>query len=246
MTSYKPHLKNRRQVLSVITTCMLGIVAGCTGNDTEEPDETEEADESEEPDETEEADESEEPDETEEADVTVVLPPDSSELFQNGELQEHDFSESSFTEDQVGTDVSEFNLEIAKTSNVEDMSGMFSGADSFTQDIGGWDTSNVEDMSSMFFSAELFDRDISGWDTSNVEDMSSMFFGAELFTQDISGWDTSNVEDMSEMFMQAESFNQDISSWCVEQIDDKPFGFDFEAEFEDDSAKQPNWGLPCG
>ena len=111
--------------------------------------------------------------------ASVVLPPDSNELFEEGELQDHNFENSSFSESQVGTDVSEFDLEIADTSNVEDMGDMFSSAESFDQDISGWDTSNVKNMGSMFSRAESFNQDIGGWDTSNVEHMHNMFSRAE-------------------------------------------------------------------
>ena len=190
-----------------------------------------------------------------EEDVSVELPPNSSLFFENGELsdqkvvdgvrQERTFPAGSFTQDQVGTDVSEFDLENADTSNVENMAGMFNEAESFDQDIGGWDTSNVENMRRVFDGTESFNQGIGGWDTSNVESMHGMFAGAESFNQDISGWDTSNVENMDFMFVFAESFNQDISGWCVEQISDKHHRFDDDAGFEGEEAKQPNWGEPC-
>jgi hypothetical protein len=50
---------------------------------------------------------------------------------------------------------------------------------------------------------------------------------------------------MTSMFARAESFNQDISGWCVEQISSKPSDFDERAGFDNDDAKQPNWGEPC-
>ena len=101
-------------------------------------------------------------------------------------------------------------------SNITNMSGMFSGATNFNQDISGWDVSNVTDMSGMF-SGTLFNQDLSSWDVSNVTDMSGMFVGAG-FNQDISSWDVSNVTDMSEMFSYS-SFNQDISKWDVSKVE---------------------------
>jgi surface protein len=143
-------------------------------------------------------------------------------LFLNGELQEHDFSESSFTEDDVGKDVSEFDLANADTSKVTDMSFMFRGANNFNQDIGEWDTSNVTNMSWMFESSysdpHSFNQDIGEWDTSNVTNMKYMFYGASNFNQDIGEWDTSNVTDMSNMFRFSDSFNQDIGEWDTSNV----------------------------
>jgi hypothetical protein len=75
--------------------------------------------------------------------MTGFLPPDSRGLFQNGELQEHNFAESSFTEDDVGTGVTEFDLTNVDTSTVQDMSGMFRYAESFDQDISAWSVNQI-------------------------------------------------------------------------------------------------------
>jgi surface protein len=147
----------------------------------------------------------------------LLLPPDSSGLFRFGELQDHNFAESSFSKDDVGTSVTEFDLTNADTSNVESMESMFYGAESFNQDISMWDTSNVESMKRMFTRAFSFNQNIGSWDTSNVESMKRMFYGASSFNQDIGGWDTSNVETMEEMSYKAESFD---ASNLVEEISD--------------------------
>ena len=91
------------------------------------------------------------------------FPPNSRWLFAHGELQEHNFEASRFTEEDVGTDVSEVDLTNVDTSNVEDMNWMFYEAESFNQDIGSWDTSNVENMHGMFDRASSFNQDIGGW-----------------------------------------------------------------------------------
>jgi surface protein len=179
-----------------------------------------------------------------------LLPPDSSELFRDGELQYHNFAESPFSKDDVGTSVTEFDLTDVDTSSVETMSHMFYRAESFNQDISAWDTSNVEDMRGMFAGAESFNQDIGNWDTNSVQDMRGMFSDAHSFDQDIGAWDTrsvQNMSDMSGMFYHAESFNQDISAWCVEQITEKPTNFDDGAGFEGVTGKHPNWGdaLSC-
>lgn len=98
------------------------------------------------------------------------------------------------------------------TTNVTNMSGIFSNASSFNEDIGGWNTENVTDMSGMFSGASTFNQDIGKWNTSKVVSMISMFANAFDFNQDIStkiatdssgniyvAWDTSSVTSMLDM-----------------------------------------------
>jgi surface protein len=124
------------------------------------------------------------------------------------------------------------------TSNVTDMSEMFSNADNFNQDIGLWDTSNVTDMSEMFNATEIFNKDIGSWDTSKVEDMKYMFTYNDVFNQDIGNWDTSKVTNMAQMFRGAEGFNQNISSWDVSNVTDMSAMFQTSAAFNQDIG---NW-----
>ncbi|NBT57598.1 BspA family leucine-rich repeat surface protein, partial [bacterium] len=95
------------------------------------------------------------------------------------------------------------------TSNVTDMSQMFSAAYVFNQNIGAWNTSNVTNMAYMFnmkWASAAFNQPLGNWDTSKVENMSGMF-GASPFNQNIGAWNTSNVTNMSGMFSES-SFNQ--------------------------------------
>ena len=68
-------------------------------------------------------------------------------------------------------------------------------------DLSDWKTSNVEDMSYMFsWCTELESLNLSGWDTSKVRSMTEMFrYCVNLKSLDLSGWDTSNVENMYAM-----------------------------------------------
>ena len=68
------------------------------------------------------------------------------------------------------------------------MSGMFSDALAFNQNISSWDVSKVTYMSGMFYNAKDFNQDISIWDVSNVTSFRSMFQDAGVFNQDLSKW----------------------------------------------------------
>ena len=111
------------------------------------------------------------------------------------------------------------------TSNVTDMSGMFSSATAFNQDISSWDVSSVTNMTAMFYEATSFNQDIGSWDVSSVTNMKYMFQDAIVFNGDISSWDVSSVTDMGYMFYGAEAFNQDISSWDVSKVENMTYMF---------------------
>ena len=123
------------------------------------------------------------------------------------------------------------------THNILNMSRMFKEAYDFNGSLSEWDTANVEDMSSMFSEAHSFNTDISSWDTSSVTNMAYMFNNAGKFNQDISSWDTSNVTTMASMFYSATSFNQDISSWNTSNVTDMSFMFRWNFNFNQDLSK---------
>ena len=74
---------------------------------------------------------------------------------------------------------------------------------------------SVTSMSGMFSSASAFDQNICGWAVDSVTSMSGMFSSASAFDQDIGDWAVDSVTSMSYMFSSASAFNQDLG-WCVD------------------------------
>ena len=110
-------------------------------------------------------------------------------------------------------------LNLWDVSNVENMSSMFEGSN-FNGYIYAWDTSSVTDMSKMFKHVTEFNQSIANWDTSSVTDMSFMFYDATAFNQSIANWDTRNATNMSLMFQNANEFNQPIANWDTSSVTD--------------------------
>ena len=125
-------LLRRRHVLGATGVGLTAAIAGCgSSDDNEDPvDDAGDEPQSDDPDnggEDDATDEGEDDatdegeDDEKEEEVSMVLPPDCSLLFEDGELsdekfvdgerQDRDFPAGSFTKDQVGTPVSEFDLE---------------------------------------------------------------------------------------------------------------------------------------
>ena len=117
------------------------------------------------------------------------------------------------------------------TSNVEDMSGMFTANRNFNKDISKWNVSKVKNMANMFFSAEKFNQPLNDWDVSNVTNMNSMFMNAKSFNQPINNWNVSKVKNMDNMFHNANSFNQDINNWNVSNVTNMRCMFMFARNF---------------
>ena len=86
------------------------------------------------------------------------------------------------------------------TSEITNMSYLFSYKDKFNGDISNWDVSNVTDMKYMFDNCPSFNQPLANWDISNVKYMIGMFHKCESFNQDISNWDVSNIKYNSNMF----------------------------------------------
>ncbi|MCB4807494.1 BspA family leucine-rich repeat surface protein [Tamlana sp. 62-3] len=122
------------------------------------------------------------------------------------------------------------------TSNVNDMSYMFYGAQSFNEYIANWDISNVTNMENMFFNAYNFNQDLGNWNVSNVINMSNLFTNARSFNQNIGNWNVSKVTSMSSMF-EGTSFNHDIGNWNVAQVTDMSNMFYLNADFNHDITR---------
>ena len=116
------------------------------------------------------------------------------------------------------------------TSNVIDMSGMFSyaGLNATTFNLTGldnWDTSKVTNMSYMFgvyvaFRAETISiSNLSNWNTSNVTDMGCMFCTTYIGSsvEGISNWNTSKVTNMDSMFDDG-TVPEGISNWDTSSV----------------------------
>lgn len=112
------------------------------------------------------------------------------------------------------------------TSNVTDMSYMFSGCKNLSYlDVSSLDTSNVTAMSNMFSGCNnLYNLDLAKFDTSKVTDMSYMFSGCNnLYNLILASFDTSKVTETANMFYDcgpgeysALSIKYDSSKWTLE------------------------------
>jgi len=105
-------------------------------------------------------------------------------------------------------------------SSGTNLSGSFSGNDTFNSNINNWDISNVVGLGGMFRGATSFNQPLDNWNTTGVAYMNYMFTGATAFNQPLNTWDTSSVTDMSGMFSGATSFNQPLNSWDTSSVTD--------------------------
>lgn len=104
------------------------------------------------------------------------------------------------------------------TNKVETMAKMFAGffEDNVLSEIKGvenLDTSNVTDMTYMFSDCIVPSLDLSKWDTSKVTNMNGMFSGSKAKTLNLSGFNTKNVTSMHNMFCEINVETLDLSSF---------------------------------
>ena len=116
-------------------------------------------------------------------------------------------------------DLSNFN-----TSNVTNMTHMFSGMSNLTTlDLSNFDTSRVTDMSFMFHDMfNLTNLNLSSFDTSKVTNMSAMFHSMRSLTAlNLSSFDTSQVTNMRAMFSKVFNLTSlDLSNFDTSQVTD--------------------------
>ena len=117
------------------------------------------------------------------------------------------------------------NLRDFDTSNVTNMSEMFSGCEYF-MGIGleTWDVRNVKNMSAMFKNCSRFNPPgVLSFDTSKVTNMSEMFYGCSLFQGvGLESWDVRNVKNMNAMFYDCAYLPElDSPSNFINKWDDK-------------------------
>jgi len=94
------------------------------------------------------------------------------------------------------------------------MNWMFKGSTKFNGNLSAWDTSNVETMTGTFSGAKAFQGNgLKQWDISKVNSTSFMFQDAQSFNEDISTWNMTSVTNANYMLMFAQSFNQNLCKW---------------------------------
>ena len=115
-------------------------------------------------------------------------------------------------------------LEFLNTSEVKDMSWMFSDCSGLTSlDLSHFNTQNVTNMGSMFSRcSDLTSLDVKNFNTQNVTDMSGMFSGCSGLTSlDLSHFNTRKVSDMSEMFSGCSGLpSLDLSHFNTQKVTD--------------------------
>ena len=107
---------------------------------------------------------------------------------------------------QILRNILDIDLSNFDTSQVTDMSGMFTKMSNLTTlDLSNFDTSKVTDMSQMFFGMDsLTTLNLSNFDTSRVINMDGMFAEmTHLTSLNLSNFDTSKVTNMGYMFSYA-------------------------------------------
>lgn len=119
------------------------------------------------------------------------------------------------------------------TSNVTNMSYMFTGAVAFNRSLDSWDVSKVVDFIQMFRESR-YNQPLNSWNLAAANNINGMFQSNTAFNQPLNKWNTSNITLMPATFRGATAFNQDLSMWAVSQV--TSYGFF--------STSASSWTLP--
>ncbi|MEG0249574.1 MAG: BspA family leucine-rich repeat surface protein [Peptostreptococcus sp.] len=154
----------------------------------------------------------------------VLFPDDSKKLFMffKGEIEISDNVDTSNVKNMSEMfsylDKANPNTKNWNTSNVTDMSNMFSVSPNANPDTNDWNISKVTNMEGMFSETKKANPDTKNWDTSNLNDVSYMFADAAYANPNTTNWDTSNITSMDYMFFNAPEANPDVSKWDTSSV----------------------------
>lgn len=116
-------------------------------------------------------------------------------------------------------------VEGGDTSQVTNMSFMFSGATLVQPKTGDWDVSNVKRMVKMFHLTNLANPNVDNWVVSKVKTMKSMFHRAASANPRVELWDVSLVRNMDLMFHNAFVANPNVTNWNTSRLSSAKFMF---------------------
>ena len=121
------------------------------------------------------------------------------------------------------------NVSSFNTSSVSNMGYMFESCSSLTSlDLSNFDTSNVTNMLSMFINCtSLTALDVTSFDTSSVTTISRMFYNCSSLTiLDVSNFNTSNVTNMADTFLNCTSLTSlDLSGFDTSSVTEMSYMF---------------------
>lgn len=110
------------------------------------------------------------------------------------------------------------NIGAWNTDSVTSMAYLFSGANSFNQDIAIWNTSQVTNMAGLFQNASNFNQDIGAWNVSLVENFTSCFNGSSAFNQNIGNWNIRSATTLESMLdnsgINCENYDAILKAWA--------------------------------
>lgn len=130
----------------------------------------------------------------------------------------------------ISMNIGEINFDEFDTSNVVDMSYMFSGYNKrvsvspITQtplNLTRFNTSKVKTMREMFYESGIENIDLSNFNTENVEDVSGMFAQTSRIDEiDLSGFDTRNLKYVTSMFTGSSASRLKLNGWRNDKLTD--------------------------